>query len=290
MRGKVCLVTGATSGIGAETAKQLAQRGATVIVVGRSAEKSAGAVAWIKQQSANAAVDFLLADLSSQKEIRALARQFRDQYSRLDVLVNNAGGIWRSRQDTVDGIEMTFAVNHLSYFLLTNLLLDVLIASAPARIVNVASNMHQQGTLDFDDLQGKRQYSGWAAYNNSKLMNVLFTYELARRLNGTQVTANALHPGVISTNFMTAHDSSRKSGERTRFDPASTGGEHGARTSVYLASSPEVEGVTGKYFVSSQAVTSSPASYDEDAARRLWQVSAEMTGLSSKGQELRAQT
>jgi NAD(P)-dependent dehydrogenase (short-subunit alcohol dehydrogenase family) len=276
MNGKVCIVTGATSGIGAETAKQLAQRGATVIVVGRNAEKSAGAVAWIKQQSDNTAVDYLLADLSSQRDIRALAQQFKDKYARLDVLVNNAGGFWRSRQESVDGIEMTFAVNHLSYFLLTNLLLDTLIASAPARIVNVSSNMHRQGALDFDDLQSKRHYDGWTAYNNSKLMNVLFTYELARRLSGTRVTANALHPGVISTNLMTANDSSR-----TRFDPASTGGEQGARTSVYLASSPEVEGVTGKYFVASKAVASSPASYDEDAARRLWQVSAEMTGIKN---------
>ncbi len=275
MKGKVCLVTGATSGIGAETAKQLAQHGATVIVVGRNAEKSAGAVEWIKQQSGNAAVDFLLADLSSQQDIRALARQFKDQYTRLDVLVNNAGGFWRARQESVDGIEMTFAVNHLSYFLLTHLLLDTLIASAPARIVNVASKMHEQGALDFDDLQSRRHYDGWTAYNNSKLMNVLFTYELARRLSGTRVTANALHPGVISTNLMKANTSPRQSNER--FDPASTGGEHGARTSVYLASSPEAEGVTGKYFVSSQAVASSPASYDEDAARRLWQVSAEMT-------------
>ncbi len=272
MNGKVCIVTGATSGIGAETAKQLAQRGATVIVVGRNAEKSAGAVAWIKQQSDNAAVDYLLADLSSQQDIRALAQRFKDKYARLDVLVNNAGGLWRSRQESVDGIEMTFAVNHLSYFLFTNLLLDTLIASAPARIVNVASNLHQQAALDFDDLQSTRHYSGWAAYNNSKLINVLFTYELARRLSGVRVTANALHPGVISTNLMTANDSSR-----ARFDPASTGGEHGARTSVYLASSPEVEGVTGKYFVASKAVASSPASYDEAAARRLWQVSAAMT-------------
>jgi NAD(P)-dependent dehydrogenase (short-subunit alcohol dehydrogenase family) len=276
MNDKICLVTGATSGIGAETAKQLAQRGAAVVIVGRNAEKSAGAVAWIKEQSSNAAVDFLLADSSSQQEIRALARQFNDKYGRLDVLVNNAGGFWRTRQESVDGIEMTFAVNHLSYFSLTNLLLDTLIASAPARIVNVSSNMHRQGELDFDDLQSARHYDGGTAYNNSKLMNILFTYELARRLSGTRVTANALHPGVISTNLMNANNSSRKS---ARFDPASTGGEHGARTSVYLASSPEVEGVTGKYFVSSKAAASSPASYDEDAARLLWEASAEMTGV-----------
>ncbi len=277
MNDRVCLVTGASSGIGAETAKQLALLGATMVIVGRNAEKCAGAVAWIKTQSNNTAIDFLLADLSSQKEIRALAQQFKDKYARLDVLVNNAGGYWRARQESVDGIEMTFAVNHLSYFMLTNLLLDTLIASAPARIVNVSSNMHQQGALDFDDLQSMRHYSGWTAYNNSKLMNVVFTYELARRLSGTRVTANALHPGVISTNLMSANNSSRKTGER--FDPASTGGEHGARTTVYLASSPQVEGVTGKYFVSSKAVASSPASHDEDIARRLWQVSAEMTGI-----------
>ena len=277
MNDKICLVTGATSGIGAETAKQLAQHGATVVIVGRNAGKSAGAVAWIKQETGNSEVAFLLADLSSQREIRALSQQFKEKYARLDVLVNNAGGYWRTRQESVDGIEMTFAVNHLSYFLLTSLLLDTLTASAPARVVNVSSNMHQQGELDFDDLQGKGNYSGWSAYNNSKLMNILFTYELARRLNGTRVTANALHPGVISTNLMSANNSSRK--RDARFDPASTGGEHGARTSVYLASSPKVEGVTGRYFVSSKAVASSSASYDEEAARRLWQVSAEMTGI-----------
>lgn len=279
MNGKVCLVTGATSGIGAETAKQLARLGATVVVVGRNADKSAEAVEWIKQQSSNAAVEFLLADLSSQKEIRELAQQFKNKYSRLDVLVNNAGAFWESRQESVDRIEMTLAVNHLSYFMLTNLLLDSLTASTPARVVNVASKMHEQGTLDFEDLQGKRRYSGWAAYENSKLMNVMFTYELARRLSGTRVTANALHPGVINTNFHTGDGSSRQNAGRESFNPAKTGGEEGARTSVYLASSPEVEGVTGKYFVSRRAVASSPASYDEAAARRLWQVSAEMTGM-----------
>jgi NAD(P)-dependent dehydrogenase (short-subunit alcohol dehydrogenase family) len=282
MNGKVCLVTGATSGIGAETAKQLARLGATVVVVGRSADKSAGAVAWIKQQSGNAAVEFLLADLSSQKDIRELAQQFKNKYSRLDVLVNNAGAFWESRQETVDGIEMTLAVNHLSYFMLTNLLLDTLVASAPARVVNVASKMHEQGKLDFADLQAKRRYSGWAAYENSKLMNVMFTYELARRLSGTRVTANALHPGVINTNFRSTGGSYRQNAGRESFNPAKTGGEEGARTSVYLASSPELEGVTGKYFVASKAVKSSPASYDEAAARRLWQVSTEITGLPSE--------
>jgi len=203
--GKVCLVTGATSGIGLETAKQLARRGATVIVVGRNAEKSAATVARIRQQTGNAAVEFMLADLSSQRDIRELARQFKSRHPQLDVLVNNAGGVWISRHENADGIEMTFAVNHLGYFSLTNRLLDTLTASAPARIVNVSSALHWQARLNFDDLHFKRGiYNPLAAYNQSKLANVLFTYELARRLNGTRVTANALHPGGVRTNHSRA--------------------------------------------------------------------------------------
>ncbi len=283
MKGKVCLVTGATSGIGAETARQLARRGATVIVVGRSAEKSAATVARIKQQTGNATVEYLLADLASQKEIRALAQQFKNKYARLDVLVNNAGGVWITRHETADGIEMAWAVNHLAPFLLTNLLLDTLIVSAPARIVNVSSAMHWQARMNFDDLQFKRGiYNPLAAYCQSKLANVLFTYELARRLaqRGTRVTANALHPGGVRTNLL-AHNPFAKWIVRPLFNLTAISAEQGAQTSVYLASSPEVEGVTGKYFGECAPRRSSPASYDEDAARRLWKVSAEMTGMQA---------
>jgi retinol dehydrogenase 12 len=279
MNGKVCLVTGATSGIGAETAKQLARLGATVILIGRSADKSAVAVARIKRQTGNAAVEYLLADLSSHKEIRQLAQQCKDKYPRLDVLVNNAGVVMMRRKESVDGIEMTWAVNHLGYFLLTNLLLDILIASAPSRIVNVASALHAQARINFDDLQGKRSYNPLNAYNHSKLANILFTYELALRMAGTGVTANALHPGGVRTNLVARNGGLFKWFVQPLFNLQAISVEQGARTSVYLASSPEVEVVTGKYFGKCQEWRSSPDSYDEAAARRLWQVSAEITGI-----------
>ncbi len=281
MKGKICLVTGATSGIGAETAKQLAQRGATVVIVGRNAEKSATSVAQIKQQTRNAAVEYLLADLSSQKDIRALAQQFKGKYARLDVLVNNAGGFWMTRHESADGIEMTLAVNHLNYFLLTNLLLDTLKASAPARIVNVSSALHWQAKLNFDNLQSKHGiYNPLSAYNHSKLANVLFTYELARRLDGTGVTTNTLHPGGVRTNLIARNGGFFKWVVQPLFDLQAISADQGAQTSVYLATSPEVEGVSGKYFVESQPHPSSPESYDQDVARRLWQISAELTGIA----------
>jgi retinol dehydrogenase 14 len=194
---KVCLITGATSGIGKATAIGLANMGASVVMVGRDRGKGQAALAEIKERSANASVDLLLADLSSQEDIRRLADEFKEAYPRLDVLVNNAGVIRSRRIRTADGIEMTFAVNHLAYFLLTNLLLDVLKASAPSRIVNVASGEQRNGTIDFDDLQGEMGYKGAKAYSQSKLATVLFTYELARKLEGTGVSANCLHPGVV---------------------------------------------------------------------------------------------
>jgi NAD(P)-dependent dehydrogenase (short-subunit alcohol dehydrogenase family) len=281
MKGKICLVTGATSGIGAETAKQLAQRGATVVIVGRNAEKSAASVTQIKQQTRNAAVEYLLADLSSQKDIRALAQQFKGNYARLDVLVNNAGGFWMTRHESADGIEMTLAVNHLNYFLLTNLLLDTLNASAPARIVNVSSALHWQAKLNFDDLQSNHGiYNPMSAYNQSKLANVLFTYELARHLDGTGVTANTLHPGGVRTNLIARNGGFFKWVVQPLFDLQAISADQGAQTSVYLATSPEVEGISGKYFVESQPRPSSSASYDQDVARRLWQISAELTGIA----------
>jgi NAD(P)-dependent dehydrogenase (short-subunit alcohol dehydrogenase family) len=279
MNGKVCLVTGATSGIGAETAKQLAQCGATVVVVGRNAEKSAATVERIRQQTSSAGADYLLADLSSQKDIRALAQQFKNKYGRLDVLVNNAGGIWITRHETADGIEMTFAVNHLAYFLVTHLLLNTLIASAPARIVNVSSALHWQAQLNFDDLQSRHGiYNPLFAYNNSKLANILFTYELARRLDGAGVTANCLHPGGVRTNLL-AHNPFVKWVVRPLFNLTAISVEQGAQTSVYLATSPELENVSGKYFMECKPRRSSPVSYDKAAARHLWQASAKMTGL-----------
>jgi retinol dehydrogenase-12 len=279
MYGKTCMVTGATSGIGAVTAQALAQQGATVIVVGRSPDKCTATVNQIKDQTGNPAVEFMVADLSAQKEIRQLAHQFKSRHQRLDVLVNNAGAIFLRRQETVDGLEMTFALNHLSYFLLTNLLLDTIKASAPARIVNVSSRAHRGAQIHFDDLQGRSSYSGQRAYGQSKLANVLFTYELARRLEGAGITVNALHPGVVASNFA-MNNGSIVSLFMRLFHWIAISPEKGAQTSIYLATSPDVEGVTGKYFVDKKAVPSSPASYDQADAKRLWQVSAELTGLS----------
>ena len=276
MSGKICMVTGATAGIGEATAEGLASLGATVIVVGRSAERCVAAVERIKQQTGNSNVEHLLADLSSQQEVRDLAYEFKSRYSKLDVLVNNAGAINLVRRASVDGIELTFALNHLSYFLLTNQLLDLLVSSAPARIVNVSSSSHRRSRINFDDLQCRRRYWGMRAYAQSKLGNVLFTYELARRLDGVGVTVNALHPGVVATRFLANNG---KLGPIFSFFFGLRGisPENGSRTSIYLASSKEVEGVTGGYYEKSRAVRSSSASYDEAVAARLWEVSVEMT-------------
>ena len=281
MHGKVCMITGATSGIGLITAQTLARQGATVIVVGRNPERGTATVNRIKQQTGNPAVEWMVADLSAQVQVRHLARQFQERFARLDVLVNNAGALFARRSLSVDGIEMTFALNHLAYFLLTNLLLDTLKASAPARVVNVSSAAHRGARINFADLQGRQGYGGWRAYAQSKLANILFTYELARRLDGTGVTANALHPGFVATNF--GRDNRGLVALTMRvLQLAAISPEQGARTIIYLAAAPEVEGMSGKYFVKEQVIPSSEASYDRDAAQRLWQVSAEMTGLTDR--------
>jgi NAD(P)-dependent dehydrogenase (short-subunit alcohol dehydrogenase family) len=276
MQNKICLITGATSGIGQAAAMGLAQKGATVIVAGRDEKRCQKTVSKIKGETGNSNVEYLLADLSVQAQVRKLADEFKSRYERLDVLVNNAGAINFFRRLSADGIEMTFAVNHLAYFLLTNLLLDALKASAPVRIVNVASNAHLDKHLDFDDLELKRGYSPMLAYGRSKLANLYFTYELARRLEGTGVTANAMHPGFVRTNI------AGNNGWPVRLALPlvhlnSLTPEEGARTIVYLASSPEVEGVSGKYFVREREVASDPASYEEVAAKRLWEISEKMT-------------
>jgi len=279
MKGKICMVTGATSGIGEVTARALAQQDATTIVVGRNPEKGATTVSQIKQQTGNPLVEFMLADLSSQQEIHQLVEQFKSRYQRLDVLVNNAGASFRKRQDSIDGIEMTFALNHLGYFLLTNLLLDTLKSSVPARIVNVSSGEHKRVKLNFEDLQGKQKYSSYQAYKQSKLCNILFTYELARRLEGTDVTVNAVTPGLAKTKLGLENGGFPALMKRLLNFLAGKSPEEGAQAIIYLATSPDVEGVTGKYFVKQEAVPSSDDSYDKDAARRLWQVSAELTEL-----------
>jgi NAD(P)-dependent dehydrogenase (short-subunit alcohol dehydrogenase family) len=278
MEGKLCLVTGGTSGIGLETARGLAALGARVVIVGRNRQRGERAVAELRATTGNEQVSFLQGDLSSQADTRRLAAQFLGQSERLDVLVNNAGGFFLRRVFSPEGIEMTFALNHLSYFLLTHLLLERLKASAPSRIVNVASESHRRGTMDFDDLQGLRRYNGWKAYSRSKLGNVLFTYELARRLEGTGVTVNAVHPGFVRTRLGTDNPWPLRLLMRLvmmrGISPAK-----GAETVVYLASSPQVEGQTGGYWAHLRRVESSPLSQDRQLAQRLWQVSLEMTGL-----------
>jgi NAD(P)-dependent dehydrogenase (short-subunit alcohol dehydrogenase family) len=282
MQGKVCLVTGATSGIGQVAAIELARRGAHIVIVGRSVEKCASTQAQIRATRSDAIVDTLVTDLSSLAETKRLAEQVRERYPRLDVLLNNAGAMFWNRSESVDGIEKTFALNHLSYFVLTNHLLPVLKQSAPARIVNVASDAHKGVSINFDDFQFKQKYSGWKAYQQSKLANILFTYELAKRIEGMGVTANTLHPGFVLTNFLQVFRDAPAGWLINALAPlVAISPERGARTSIYLASSPEVEGVSGRYFVKEKPVVSSPQSRDALAAERLWQVSVEMTGVGA---------
>ncbi|WP_413310294.1 SDR family oxidoreductase [Bacillus sp. 1P10SD] len=279
MYGKVCLVTGASQGIGKATAIALAKMGATVVMVSFDQVRGEAALKEIKSISKNENIELLLADLSSQQSIRQLADRFKQKYTRLDVLVNNAGVMKWKQEFTTDGIESTFAINHLAAFLLTNLLLDLLKASAPARIVNVSSSAQSMGKIEFDDLDGRKKYSGIKAYNQSKLANVLFTYELERLLQGTRVTVNCLHPGVVRTNFGNTESLFFKV-FGTLMKPFMLPPDKGAETSVFLASSPEVDGISGKYFVKKKPVNSNPISYDEITSAKLWEVSAKMTKLA----------
>jgi NAD(P)-dependent dehydrogenase (short-subunit alcohol dehydrogenase family) len=279
MNGKICLVTGGTNGIGKATAQALAQMGATVVIVGRNAPKTAQLVEEIRAASGNKNVDSLLADLSSQQEVRHLANEFKSKYSHLHVLINNAGGFFMQRQLSVDGIEMTFALNHLASFLLTDLLLDTLKASTPARIINVSSDAHASGRIEFDNLQGE-QNSRPRAYDNSKLANILFTMELARRLEGTGVTVNALHPGFVATGFA-KNNGKVIAALVSIFAPlVARSPAKGAETSIYLASSPSVAGVTGEYFYDSHVILAAPQATDTVVARKLWHVSAKMVHLA----------
>jgi NAD(P)-dependent dehydrogenase (short-subunit alcohol dehydrogenase family) len=274
LTGKICIVTGGTAGIGEVTARELAHHGATVVIIARSAERGAATVERIQAATGNPQVAFLQADLSAREQTFQVAEQFKQRYDRLDVLVNNAGAAYSQRQESPDGIEMTFALNHLSYYRLTNQLLDILKASAPARVVNVSSRAHQGVRMNFDDLEGKQGYQGWAAYGQSKLANLLFTYELARRLAGTGVSANALHPGFVASNFNRNNNDLFAKGFRLLQLFAITP-EEGAQTSIYLASSPEVEGVSGKYFDRCKPIRSSAASYNVADAQRLWNLSVQ---------------
>lgn len=281
LHGKVVLITGATSGLGKVAAVELAKKHATVVIAGRDPARTRAAVKEVEEQGGHVAAEGLVADLSSMGEVSRLANEVVKRYARLDVLINNVGAIFAQRLSTVDGYERTFALNHLSQFLLTNLLLDRLRAGAPSRIVNVSSRAHEGAAINFDNLQGERGYGygGGRAYGQSKLANIMFTYELARRLVGTGVTANAMHPGTVATSFGENSGGLMGFGMKI-FHRFAISPEEGADTIIYLASSPEVEGITGQYWVKRRPVRSSPASYDESAQKRLWDVSAQMTGLA----------
>lgn len=272
---KICLVTGSTSGIGKVTAQELAKRGASVVLVSRSRAKGEATQAEIKQATGNQHVELLVADLSVLENVRKLATEFQRTHDRLHLLVNNAGCAYPSRTLTSDGFEATLAVNYLAPFLLTELLLDTLKASAPARIINVSSAQHANASIEFDNLQGERKFGNLRSYNQAKLAVLLWTYELARRLEGTGVTVNALHPGVTASNFVDGMSGpaalAMKLGKPFLLTP-----EQGAQTTIYLATSPEVEGVSGKYFVKSHETKSSSRSYDQAVGARLWEMTEQL--------------
>ena len=268
MKDRIALVTGSTDGIGKETARQLAALGATVLVHGRNAARCQATQDEIRQATGNSRVDYLVADLSSQKQVRQLAAEISARYDRLHVLINNAGVILLNRQMTEDGLETSLAVNHLAPFLLTHLLLDLLKQSAPARIITVSSTVHYDGQIDFKNLQGERRYNGVVAYKVAKLGNVLFTLELAERLKGTGVTANCLHPGIVTTKLLD-----------TGWGWTGVSLAQGAALSVYLASSPQVEKVTGAYFEQTTPYKASPQAYDVRLRRTFWEVSAKLAGI-----------
>jgi NAD(P)-dependent dehydrogenase (short-subunit alcohol dehydrogenase family) len=281
MAGKTCVVTGATSGIGEVAARELAKLGARLVLVARSRDKAEATASTIRQEVPGAEVETLLGDLAARADVRRLAEEIKAVCPRIDVLINNAGAMFSPRRESVDGVEMTWALNHLGYFLLTNLLLDRLKASAPARVVSVASEAHRVARrgIDFGDVEARKKYSTFGVYGQSKLANILFTRELARRLEGSGVTANCLHPGFVATNFTTGKGyiywASRQLARLIAITP-----EDGAKTTIYLASSPEVEGVTGKYFVKCREARTTSAGRDDAAARKLWELSETMVGAA----------
>jgi NAD(P)-dependent dehydrogenase (short-subunit alcohol dehydrogenase family) len=276
--GKLCVITGATSGIGLATAEKLAAAGARLVLVGRDRARGEAAKARLKALRPDGEVRLLYADLSRLAGVRRLAAELV-ALPRIDVLINNAGGIFKRRFETEDGLELTFALNHMAYNLLTRLVIGRLAASAPARIVNVASRAHVGARLDFDDLQMVRDFDGWNAYRRSKLCNILFTRELARRLAGTGITANCLHPGFVASGFGDNNDGFFRAGLGFAKRLFAISPERGAEIPAYLASSPAVATVTGKYFAKCRAVEPSAAAQDGEAALRLWNESAQIAKL-----------
>jgi retinol dehydrogenase-14 len=274
MTGRTALITGSAGGIGKATALGLAAMGAHVLITGRERRRTEAVAHEIR--AAGGRVDVFVADLSSQSEVRRLAEEALASSRRIDVLVNNVGGYWNTRHVTVDGIELTFALNHLAAFLLTQLLRDRLEQSAPARVVTVSSNAQAMGRIDFDDLQGARSYSGARAYNQSKLANLLFSYELARRMAATGVTANAVHPGMVRTSFGAEDPAAVRRLIMPFARLLMKEPQAGAATSMHVASAPDLEQVTGAFFARSRPSTSSKRSYDRAVAVRLWELSADL--------------
>ena len=282
MKDKTCLISGATQGIGFEAAKALAAKGATTVIAGRDERRTALAAEKITAATGNKDVSYLVADFSSLEDVRRFARDFTNIYPRLDVLVNNAGGMTRKRNVTKDGFEMCWGLNHLSYFLLTNELLPLLKKTgtdgAKSRIVNVASNAHFFGTIDFDDLQREKKYKQWEAYGQSKLANIMFTFALARRLEGSNVVTNCLHPGVVGTGFIANMGVLEKlASPIVKLFLLSP--EEGAKTTIYLASAPDAASESGRYFAKQKLAKSSEESRDEVIQERLWEISAEQVGI-----------
>jgi len=280
LAGKVCLVTGATAGIGKITATALAAQGATLVIHGRNRQKTEATVDEIRTKSGNDQVSCLLADFSDLDQVRDMAKTFQERFENLHLLLNNAGAFFNKRIPTPYGVELTFLVNHLAPFLLTNLLLDPLKDSAPSRVINVSSEAHRQDQMDFENLDFKKGYFGIKAYARSKLANILFTYELARRLDGTGVVCNAVHPGHIATDIWKTNFGLIGPALKRIMGLFSLTPEEGAENSIYLASSPKVEGISGKYFDKTEPTLSSDVSYDDEVSRALWDLSAELTSLT----------
>ena len=275
---KICLITGANSGIGKAAAKGLAKLGATIILVTRNHTRGERTLTELKEISGENKSYLFIADLSSQESILNLAKEIKDKFNRIDVLINNAGAFFSKRHVTIDGIEATFAVNYLSRFLLTNLLLDTILKSKQGRIINVSGEHHRRGKINFEDIEYSGNYSAFKTLSQAKLADILLVYELARKLKDTKVTANCFHPGFVSTNII---DNDPDASVLTRIiyksiSPFLKSAEEGAETMLYLASSPEVSSVTGKYFIDRRSIKSSPLSYNEELAGRLWKVSEEM--------------
>ena len=276
MMNKICVVTGATSGIGQETAKALALKGAFVLIVGRNVKKCTATVKSIKLHTGSTLVDYVCADLSDLKQVNNLAGVLKQNYHHIDVLVNNAGAYFKTRYQSMDGYEMTLALNYLSPFLLTSLLIDMLQKSIQGRIINVSSNAHFKGTIHLDDLQSKHKFDGFNCYAQSKLALMLFTYELARRLKNTNITVNALHPGLVETNFGKNNGWFRFYLRRL-IKRHEISAPEGSRTCIYLATSPDVADITGDYFIQNKQVMSSDDSYDQQLAKQLWEASEVLT-------------